>query len=116
MKEKPEFPRWRYHPVYAPLIVRSSEENARLGEGWFDSYGDLPDPDAPWRLDAPRFVPSAAVPVTVPAEPAHEGVSESPLDNLALEELHAIAKERGIKIHHKAGKEKVLSVLKGSDA
>lgn len=34
------------------------------------------------------------------------------LDDLAVEELHALAKERGVKVHHKAGAEKVRAALR----
>lgn len=38
-------------------------------------------------------------------------VSDS-LDSLTVEELHALAKERGVEVHHRAGAEKVKAALR----
>lgn len=35
------------------------------------------------------------------------------LESMTKEELHAIAKERGVKVHHNAGAEKVREALRG---
>lgn len=35
------------------------------------------------------------------------------LDSMTKEELHALAKERGVKVHHNAGAEKVREALRG---
>jgi transposase len=35
------------------------------------------------------------------------------LDGLTAEELHALAKERGVSVHHRAGADKVRAALRG---
>ncbi|MGQ8875954.1 hypothetical protein ACUTR7_00480 [Delftia sp. NA_296.1] len=54
------------------------------------------------------------------AEPTHEpvgiSVADDGLDALGKEELHAIAKERGITVHHAAGAEKVRAALREAEA
>lgn len=34
------------------------------------------------------------------------------LDSMGLEQLHALAKERGVKVHHKAGADKVRAAIR----
>lgn len=60
--------------------------------------------------------PMQAAPV---APPATEAVSEQPdvvvddgLETLDKEQLHALAKERGVKVHHMAGADKVRAALR----
>lgn len=50
----------------------------------------------------PEIQPAGAV-----ALPIADG-----LDDMTVEELHALAKERGVKVHHKAGAEKVRAALR----
>lgn len=38
-----------------------------------------------------------------------------PYANMGAEELHALAKSRGVKVHHKAGAEKVRQALREAD-
>lgn len=38
------------------------------------------------------------------------------LDALTLEDLHALAKERGVEVHHRAGAEKVRTALREAQA
>ena len=40
-------------------------------------------------------------------------VTDDGLDNLGAEALHALAKERGVTVHHRAGADKVRSALRG---
>lgn len=53
------------------------------------------------------------------AYPTRVLVTETPvvkvadnLDGLTVEELHALAKERGVEVHHRAGAEKVRAALR----
>lgn len=50
-----------------------------------------------------------AAPVAATA-PEQETLDE--FDALSVEELHALAKERGIEVHHRAGAEKVKDALR----
>ncbi len=49
------------------------------------------------------------------ADSARQPIAESSdgLDELAVDELHSIAKERGIEVHHRAGADKVRAALRG---
>jgi hypothetical protein len=38
------------------------------------------------------------------------------LDDLSPEQLHALAKERGVEVHHRAGQEKVKAALREAQA
>lgn len=40
-------------------------------------------------------------------------VTDDGLDNLDAEALHALAKERGVIVHHRAGADKVRAALRG---
>lgn len=55
------------------------------------------------------MVASDPAPVDV-APPAH--ASELDLDALDADALHALARERGVKVHHKAGADKVRAALR----
>jgi hypothetical protein len=50
----------------------------------------------------------------VPAKPSVE-VSELDLDAMDKAELHALAKERGVKVHHMAGADKVREALRAAE-
>lgn len=39
-------------------------------------------------------------------------VEDDGLDSLGFDELHALAKERGIQVHHRAGADKVRAALR----
>lgn len=62
--------------------------------------------------------------ITVVPQPqaaiAHEPVgisgADDGLDALSKEELHAIAKERGVAVHHAAGADKVRAALREAEA
>lgn len=46
-------------------------------------------------------------PVETPVEPADD------LESMEPDELRALAESRGIKVHHRAGKDKILAALRG---
>lgn len=75
------------------LSARDAELLQRLGKGTYLTR-DM-------RADRPVVVAVSAVP--------NEGVD---LDALDGEALHALARERGVKVHHKAGAEKVRAALR----
>lgn len=57
----------------------------------------------------------SAAPVSLAVAPAVVPVSTSvvvDLDRMDAEALHALAKDRGVKVHHKAGAEKVRAALR----
>lgn len=54
--------------------------------------------------------PMVAAPV---ASLVHEPVSGDNLDGMDKEQLHALAKERGVKVHALAGADKVRAALRG---
>lgn len=69
---------------------------------------------APKGYEYPEKTPTPSVKATTEpaveptAEPANDG-----LDDLDAEQLHALAKERGIKVVHNAGADKVREALRG---
>lgn len=68
---------------------------------------DRPDDAVPGVLVAgidPAIQPADAQPLTV----------DDGLDQLSAEQLHALAKERGVKVHHAAGADKVREALRGT--
>jgi hypothetical protein len=44
-------PKWKYHPTQPACIVQDEDEEAQLGEGWFDSPNQFPAADAESGLD-----------------------------------------------------------------
>lgn len=50
-------------------------------------------------------------PQSEPAVP--QGAVMDELEDMDKEQLHALAKERGVKVHHMAGADKVRAVLRG---
>lgn len=65
------------------------------------------------RADVAAVPQSQAAQVPGLAVPADAGDG---LDALGKEELHAIAKERGVQVHHAAGAEKVRAALREVEA
>ena len=51
--------------------------------------------------------PAEAAPVETPVESADD------LESMEPDELRALAESRGIKVHHRAGKDKILAALRG---
>src|SRR5437764_1005498 len=52
-----EFPKCKQHPVFGPRIVQTPEQEAALGEGWYDSTADFPEIEVD---NAPVEAPSCA--------------------------------------------------------
>lgn len=65
------------------------------------------------RADVAAAPQTQAAQALEPAVPADAGDG---LDALGKEELHAIAKERGVTVHHAAGADKVRAALREADA
>lgn len=68
------------------------------------------------RADVTPAYATTAISEPVPAEPqaAAQDVVQSgdDLDLLDAEQLHALAKERGVSVHHRAGADKVRAALR----
>src|SRR5690606_41015005 len=47
------------------------------------------------------------------ADPAPAGTPADGLASMGVDELRALAESRGIKVHHRAGKAKILAALRG---
>lgn len=41
-----QFPKWKYAADGRTLIVDDAESEEALGDGWYDTPADIPDPDA----------------------------------------------------------------------
>jgi hypothetical protein len=41
-----QYPRWKYAADGRSLVVDDADAEEALGEGWYDSPADIPDPDA----------------------------------------------------------------------
>lgn len=55
-----------------------------------------------------------AAPLVMPVEVVESPVEvEADLDAMGKEELHELAKQRGVKVHHMAGADKVRAALRG---
>jgi hypothetical protein len=112
MSANQSWPRILYHKRMAPGGWRfdSEAELKGAGAGWVD------DPIAA-KVEVKPFQepePGESGPDPfVAAEEFHVGGPE-PLDGMSADELRELAKVRGIKVHHKAGKEKILAALHGS--
>lgn len=61
----------------------------------------------------PKPVPRKPDPVVKEVESQAEAQDE--LDALGEEELRALAKERGVKVHHKAGADKIRAALREAE-
>ena len=64
-----------------------------------------------------RDMRAVEVPAVVMPDPSVEPEpAEAPADDLEsmdVDELRALAESRGIKVHHRAGKDKILAALRG---
>lgn len=69
-----------------------------------------------WRYDFMKPKSPWAVPPAAPASGPEAAPQVKSLADLSADELRAIAKERGVKVHHKAGKVKLLAALEGGSA
>lgn len=87
-----------------------------LGHGRYEAQAA----SAPSPVPAPPAAPAASVPgAQEPAQAPDGAASAAPpsipldeLDGLDAAALHALAKERGVKVHYKAGADKVREALR----
>jgi hypothetical protein len=87
------------------MAKRQAEILGKLGHGTYQTR------DMAAQTMATKPMLAAPVPVaTVAAEP--EEADDDGLDDMDKDELHALAKERGVKVHHMAGAEKVRAALR----
>lgn len=124
------YPSWRYHREKGGRIVHSESEEKGLGPGWTKRADILTDKSRALVLEQEAAYRKAAEPKErhktekpKPVDPELEPKESSdpdlqpgehedaPLETMTAEELHAIAKERGVKVHHKSGKKKVIEAL-----
>ena len=47
MSPTSEYPKYKYSPTEPPRLVQNAEEEALLGEGWYDSPEEFPPPPPP---------------------------------------------------------------------
>lgn len=90
------------------MAMRQAQILGKLGHGTYQTRMLVAE-----QPTAPPMAPVAAVALEPQNEPQ---VSESSvgvdLDVMDKEQLHALAKERGVKVHHMAGAEKVRAALR----
>lgn len=79
-----------------PMLKRQADLLAKLGHGTYQTR-DM------------AFQPTFTKPMQAETKPAPDGDG---LDDLEKEELHALAKERGVTVHHMLGAEKVRAALR----
>ena len=96
------FPIWKYHHSKGAVLVHNEAELRDLGSGWVNS--ESADP-----LTVARSQEEYLARKRVPEVP--EENLTNPLHDLDKDELRKMADERGIKVHHKAGKEKLIQAL-----
>lgn len=93
------------------MAMRQAQILGKLGHGTYQTRMLVAEQPV-----APAMAPVAPV-VPVAQEPQNEPqVSEASvgddLEGMDKEQLHALAKERGVKVHHMAGAEKVRAALR----
>lgn len=72
-----KYPAWRYHEHEPPVLVHSEAEAENLGDGWVDSYDELPDVQARTRSkEKGKDKDAAAKPSGGAARLAHDAVAE----------------------------------------
>lgn len=100
------WPRLMYHKDQAPggWRIDSEKDRSMLGPGWMD--------EPPQKPQAPKALEVA--PPAPPAPPAP--VTQVSWEALPVEELRVLAKSRGLSVHHRAGKEKIIQALKDATA
>ena len=65
--------------------------------------------------DQPMFIKTMQTQDSVPIEdPAETAETSDGLDDLDRDQLHELAKERGIQVHHRAGADTVRAALRGA--
>lgn len=65
--------------------------------------------------EAPVPKPAPRKPDPVVQEVESQAEAQDELDALGEEELRALAKERGVKVHHKAGADKIRAALREAE-
>lgn len=124
------YPKKKYHKEYGCVRITSKGEEEALGDSWSDSYSVI---DPPWDesnrklMRAKTFrqvaeemnqslVKKATPDLTIkePVE-AESEAKESGFEAMSIDELRALASERGVKVHWKAGKEKIINALKDAE-
>lgn len=109
MKKGTIYPAWRYHRELPAKIIQDEAEDKALGPDWAKT------PAAFDKLDPPPVEAHAAHPADPPSQHDAHAPEVGPSEDLAslpIEDLRRIAKERGIAVHHKAGRDKILAALK----
>lgn len=66
-------------------------------------------------VEAPVSKPVPLKPDPVVQEVESQAEAQDELDALGEEELRALAKERGVKVHHKAGADKIRAALREAE-
>lgn len=66
-------------------------------------------------VEAEAPVPAPRKPDPVVQEVESQVEAQDELDALGEEELRALAKERGVKVHHKAGADKIRAALREAE-
>lgn len=88
---------------------RDAELLRRIGQGSYETR-DMADQLVMTKVSAPPASPADEDSIA-PEAPAIVAESDG-LDELDAEALHALAKERGVKVHYKAGADKVRAALR----
>jgi hypothetical protein len=120
MNKEVNYPIQMFHPEYGPRLITNVQMAAELGAGWVHSPNEFPS-DAqeakealfdeqkyrshPWK----RFVPVRAMDVDFQPEPSGEDIE---LEAMNVSELRALADEKGIKVHPRSGKTKIIAAIR----
>lgn len=94
-KPVPYARRWVYHATEAPRLIERQEQEDTLGDGWADT-------------------PAAFVGSKPP--PAPVTVGDPDLNTLGLAALREMAVKRGLPVHHRAGRERIIEILRAAGA
>jgi hypothetical protein len=70
------YPAWRYHPTEPSRVVANAEEDADLGEGWFDH--PLKASEARLQLDTAASAGESPAPTDAPKRSHHRRPPPSP--------------------------------------
>lgn len=94
------------------MRLRDAELLRRLGRGTYRTADMRPQEQAV--VTSAKAEESAAImPVVEPvAIEVDDTVESDGLDDLDADQLHALAKERGVKVHHASGADKVRAALR----
>ena len=86
------------------MAKRQAEILGKLGHGTYQTRDMAAQPMVTKPMQAAPDIPVAAEP--------EEAQDDDGLDAMDKEQLHALAKDRGVKVHHLAGAEKVRAALR----